>query len=140
MLLCSPHSLWREVQDAAGGLRSVCPHPVMLAGPWQRLSCQKTGNVRFPSAGPQGLRTATVFGFEIQMTNTHALFPKVVCCIYTIIKITDFEVFHCEVWDVTLLKSLYQEPQTITVPVGNWYWCVNLLKEVYTSSLKKLCC
>lgn len=29
MLLCSPRSLWREVQDAAGGLPSV-PHPVLL--------------------------------------------------------------------------------------------------------------
>lgn len=105
-----------------------------------KVELSETYNAGFPSAGPQGLRTAIVFGFEIQMTNTHALFPREVCRIYTFIKITDFEVFRCEVWVITLLKSLYQEPQTITVPVGNWYWCVNLLKEVYTSSLKKLCC
>lgn len=81
-----------------------------------------------------------MFGFEIQMTNTHALFPEEICCIYRITKIPDFEVSHCKVCIVTLLKSLYQEPQAVTVVVRNWYWCVNLLKEVYTSSLKKLCC
>lgn len=114
------------------------PCAAAAPGPWQRLGWSETGNAGFPSAGPWGLRTATVFGFEIQMTNTHALFPKEICCIYRITKIPDFEVSHCKVCIVSLLKSLYQEQQTITVAVRNW--CVNLLKEVYVSSLKKLCC
>lgn len=92
---------------------------LLQPGPWQRLGCSETGNTGFPSAGPQGLRTATVFGFEIKMTNTHVLFPKEICHIYIIIKIPDFEVSRWEFWVVTLLKSLYQDPQTITVAVKN---------------------
>lgn len=49
------------------------PCDAAAPGPCQRLGWSETGDAGLP--GPQGLRTATVFGFEIQMTNTH-YFPK----------------------------------------------------------------
>lgn len=74
MLLGSPHSLWREVQDAAGGLPSSVPTLCHRSTRSPSLPLAKTDVVRSRYWWVSIHRTATVFAFEIQMTKTRALF------------------------------------------------------------------